>query len=103
VTVEPELPFETALEELEQIVDDLEAGEPALAEALAKYERGVRLLSRCHGLLAGAERTVALLAGVDADGQPLTTPFDTTATADRDRPDSPPPAPNSKPDDGIPF
>lgn len=99
---EPELPFEAALDELEQIVDDLEAGEPALADALAKYERGVRLLTRCHALLDGAERTVALLAGVDADGQPLTIPFDTTATADRERPD--PTAPqNPKPDDGIPF
>jgi exodeoxyribonuclease VII small subunit len=99
--VEPELPFEAALDELERIVDDLEAGEPALADALAKYERGVRLLTRCHGLLDGAERTVALLAGVDADGQPLTTPFDTTATADRERPETPGPQ-NPKPDDGIP-
>lgn len=100
--VEPELQFETALDELEKIVDDLEAGEPALADALAKYERGIKLLSRCHGLLDGAERTVALLAGVDADGQPLTAPFDATATADRERPDTPAPK-TPKPDDGIPF
>lgn len=80
---EPELDFETALNELEQIVDNLEAGEPALAEALTKYERGIHLLARCQNLLDGADRTVALLSGVDANGQPLTTPFDTTATADR--------------------
>jgi exodeoxyribonuclease VII small subunit len=82
--------FEAALDELERIVDDLEAGEPALADALAKYERGVRLLAHCHGLLDGAERTIALLSGVDEDGQPLATPFDATATADRPRPDSNP-------------
>jgi exodeoxyribonuclease VII small subunit len=104
VSVEPELDFEAALDELEQIVDNLEAGEPALAEALAKYERGIHLLARCQGLLDGADRTVALLAGVDASGQPLTTPFDTTATADRgrDQADSPTPKP-TKPNDGIPF
>ena len=81
--------FESALDELEQIVADLEAGNPALADALAKYERGVRLLAHCHGLLDGAERTIALLSGVDDDGQPLGTPFDTTATADRPLPGSP--------------
>ena len=102
MSVEPELDFEAALDELERIVDNLEAGEPALAEALAKYERGIHLLARCQGLLDGAERTVALLSGVDANGQPLTTPFDTTATADRDRADSPSPK-TPKPDDGIPF
>lgn len=102
MSVEPDLNFEGALDELEQIVDNLEAGEPALAEALAKYERGIHLLARCQNLLDGADRTVALLAGVDANGQPLTTPFDTTATADRDRADSP--TLNSpKPNDGIPF
>ena len=84
------LEFESALEELEQIVADLESGEPALAGALAKYERGVRLLAHCHGLLEGAERTIALLSGVDDDGRPVSTPFDATATADRPLPDSHP-------------
>jgi exodeoxyribonuclease VII small subunit len=82
----PELPFEDALDQLEQIVDDLERGEPELAAALAKYERAIRLLAHCHGLIDGAERTVALLDGVDDRGRPLTTPFDATSTAERDTP-----------------
>lgn len=85
-SVESPLEFEAALDELEQIVGTLESGDAPLAEALARYERGVRLLAQCHGLLDGAERTVALLSGVDADGRPVSTPFDTTATADRERP-----------------
>ncbi|SIO31103.1 Exodeoxyribonuclease VII small subunit [Singulisphaera sp. GP187] len=103
--MEPELEFEAALVELEQIVGQLEGGEPALAEALARYERGIHLLAHCQNLLDGADRTVALLTGVDGNGQPLTTPFDTTATADRDRGDSPgPKTPKTpKPNDGIPF
>ncbi len=104
---EPRIEFEAALDELERLVGDLEAGEPALAEALAKYERGIRLLSHCHGLLDGAERTVALLSGVDAEGQPIATPFDTTATVDRERPETTPKRSRSRtvkpPDDGIPF
>jgi exodeoxyribonuclease VII small subunit len=84
---EPAMEFEAALDELERIVADLESGEPALAGALEKYERGVRLLAQCHGLLDGAERQIALLSGVDDDGQPVGTPFDTTATADRPLPD----------------
>jgi exodeoxyribonuclease VII small subunit len=80
----PDLAFEAALDQLGQIVSDLEQGEPELAAALAKYEQAVRLLAHCHGLLDGAERTVALLSGVDDQGQPLTTPFDASSTAERE-------------------
>jgi exodeoxyribonuclease VII small subunit len=103
--LEPEIEFEAALDELERIVGDLERGDSSLADALARYGRGIRLLSHCHGLLDGAERTVALLSGVDDEGQPMVTPFDTTATADRARPDSansPSPRPRES-DDAIPF
>ncbi len=103
---EPAIEFEAALEELERIVSDLERGDSPLATSLARYERGIRLLSHCHGLLDGAERTVALLAGVDDNGEPVASPFDTTATADRDRPDpaaGPRPSRLRDPDDGIPF
>jgi exodeoxyribonuclease VII small subunit len=76
--------FEAAVRQLEQTVEDLESGELGLDGALAKYQQGVRLLAHCYHLLDGAERTVALLKGVDADGQPVTMPFDGTATAERD-------------------
>lgn len=81
----PDLPFEAALDQLGQIVSELEQGEPELANALAKYERAVRLLAHCHGLLDGAERTVALLTDVDDQGQPQTAPFDAASTAPRER------------------
>ena len=77
---ESELRFEAAVRQLEEIVESLERGEPELAAALAKYETGVRLLSRCYALLERAERSVALLTGVDAEGNPATAPFDATAT-----------------------
>jgi exodeoxyribonuclease VII small subunit len=78
---ETEPSFEDALTELEQIVDSLERGEPALTAALAKYENGVKLLRHCYSLLDRAEQAVALLTGVDETGHPLTASFDATATA----------------------
>jgi exodeoxyribonuclease VII small subunit len=80
----PDLTFETALDQLALLVSELEQGEPELALALAKYEQAVRLLAHCHGLIDGAERTVALLTGVDDQGQPVTTPFDASSATERD-------------------
>ena len=80
----PEPSFEQALTQLEQIVASLERGEPELTTALAKYEQGVRLLTLCHRLLDGAEQSVAILTGVDDQGNPLTVPFDATASIARE-------------------
>lgn len=74
--------FEAAVKELEKIVEGLERGQPDLGTALASYERGVRLLGQCQGLLDSAERSVALLTGVDESGNPTTSPFDGSATTD---------------------
>jgi exodeoxyribonuclease VII small subunit len=79
-----EIRFEAAVSGLEEIVESLERGEPDLAAALAKYETGVRLLTQCYGLLERADRAVALLAGVDQQGKPVTAPFDATATIERE-------------------
>ncbi len=51
---------------------------------MARYEQGIRLLAHCYGLLDGAEQTVALLTGVDDAGNPMTAPFDATATTGRE-------------------
>lgn len=80
--VEPS--FESAVGQLEEIVEALERGEPELTAALAKYEAGIRLLTRCYGLLERAERSVALLTGVDEQGEPSTLPFDASATIARE-------------------
>jgi exodeoxyribonuclease VII small subunit len=72
--------FELALAELEKIVASLERGEPELTSALSKYEKGVQLLGTCHRLLEKAEHSVALLTGVDDQGNAITAPFDAKAT-----------------------
>ena len=79
---EPPCPpsFEQALLQLEQIVHQLEDGDVGLAESLAHYEQGVKLLKQCYGLLERAERRIELLSGVDADGNPVAEPFDDEAS-----------------------
>lgn len=68
--------FEQALAELELIVRLLEDGEVGLAEALGRYEQGVKLLKQCYAHLERAERKIELLTGVDAQGNPVAQPFD---------------------------
>lgn len=68
--------FETALGEVESIVSRLEGGQLDLADSLEQYQRGIQTLQECHRLLAGAERQITLLSGFDADGNPVTEPFD---------------------------
>jgi exodeoxyribonuclease VII small subunit len=74
------LGFEDALRQLDRTVAQLEGGELDLDGALAQYERGVHLLTRCRSMLDAAERQVAILTGVDDDGRPMTAPFDASAT-----------------------
>lgn len=68
--------FEEALKELEETVRQLEDGQLGLDESLARYEEGVKYLERCHELLRRAERKVELLSGVDAEGNPITKPYE---------------------------
>jgi exodeoxyribonuclease VII small subunit len=75
--------FEQALASLEQIVRELEEGRCGLAESLARYEEGVKLLKQCHLQLQQAERRIEVLTGVDAAGNPVTQPFDDESTLAR--------------------
>jgi exodeoxyribonuclease VII small subunit len=76
------LTFEQALAELERIVRDLEDGRTSLEDALRRYEQGVGLLKRCYGQLRLAEQRINELVGVDSAGNPVTRPFDHSATVD---------------------
>ena len=67
--------FEAALASLEAIVHDLEDGDLGLAEALARYEQGIKHLRHCYDLLEQAERKIELLTGIDAEGRAKTVPF----------------------------
>jgi exodeoxyribonuclease VII small subunit len=70
------LSFETALSELESIVQKLERGDVALEESVTIYERGEALKRRCQELLRQAEARVEKIT-LDASGKPTgTEPLD---------------------------
>lgn len=75
-TASDEPVFEESLAELEAIVGELESGKLGLSDALARYEQGVKHLKSCHQLLERVERKIELLSGLDAEGNPITAPFD---------------------------
>lgn len=58
--------LERALERLDEIARELDAGELELAESLALFEEGVRLLRVAEGLLSDAQERVLQLR---ADGE----------------------------------
>ena len=55
------LTFEEALAQLEQIVDSMESGDVPLAELLAKFEDGNKLLKICEARLKDAEMKIEQL------------------------------------------
>jgi exodeoxyribonuclease VII small subunit len=53
--------FEAALQELERIVQTMEAGDASLEDSLANYQRGMELLKHCQQALTGAEQKIRML------------------------------------------
>lgn len=53
--------FETAMRDLEELVERLEQGDLPLEESLAAFERGVMLTRACQTALKEAEQKVEIL------------------------------------------
>lgn len=53
--------FEKSLTELENIVQQLEAGELSLEDALKRYEQGIALVRQCQAALEQAEQRIQAL------------------------------------------
>jgi len=53
--------FETALQELEALVEKMEQGELSLEDSLQHFERGVKLSRTCQQALKDAEQKVEIL------------------------------------------
>ena len=70
------LSFETALAELESIVEKLESGKVDLGQSISIYERGEALKKHCEKLLKDAEARIEKIT-LRPDGTPAgTEPLD---------------------------
>lgn len=58
---ESKLSFEAALAKLESIVESMESGDVPLADLLAKFEEGSKLLKVCESRLKDAELKIEQL------------------------------------------
>ncbi|HXV49367.1 MAG TPA: exodeoxyribonuclease VII small subunit [Candidatus Binatia bacterium] len=74
-------PFESALTELEQVVDRLESGELSLEEALEAFEKGVGLVKYCNQKLNEVEKKVEILIK-DKEGKLQLQSFEEAAEED---------------------
>jgi len=73
MAAKPKTDFETALIELEKLVERLEHGELPLDEALRTFEQGVALTRQCQGALKTAQQKVEIL--LRRNGEPAPEPF----------------------------
>jgi len=71
------LSFETALTKLEAIVESMESAEVPLADLLAKYEEGTKLLKACESRLKEAELKIEKLKKAK-DGGAAFEPFESS-------------------------
>lgn len=68
------LDFESAIQELETLVERMEQGETTLEESLTDFERGVSLFRQCQKALDDAEQKVQIL--MKKSGAESLEPFD---------------------------
>jgi exodeoxyribonuclease VII small subunit len=72
---EADASFETAMERLDGIVEQMEANKLPLEELLRGYEEGLKLVKFCTEKLDSAEKRIEIITR-DAMGKPQVTEFD---------------------------
>lgn len=70
-----EVNFETAMERLEKIVEQMESGKLALEDLIVRYEEGMGLVKICQERLATAEQKIEIIARNSA-GKAVIKPFE---------------------------
>ena len=55
------MPFDAAMQELEDLVAQIAAGQLPLEELIAGYERGAALLQHCQGKLQAVEAQIKVM------------------------------------------
>jgi len=70
-----DLSFEKAIDELEEIVNNLEEGGLSLEESLDKFSRGIKLIKYCNEKLSETEKKIEVLIKEDDELQKIV-PFE---------------------------
>ena len=71
----PELNFESAMDRLEEIVEQMESGKMMLEELIVRYEEGMKLVKICQERLASAEQRIEIITRNNA-GKPIVKDFE---------------------------
>jgi exodeoxyribonuclease VII small subunit len=58
---ETQLNFESAMDRLEEIVEQMESGKMMLEELIGRYEEGMKLVKICQERLASAEQRIEII------------------------------------------
>ena len=66
--------FETAMDRLEAIVEQMESGKLPLEELIVRYEEGMNMVKICQDRLTTAEQKIEVIARNSA-GQAIVKPF----------------------------
>ena len=82
-----ETSFETAMERLDQIVEQMEANKLPLEELLCGYEEGLKLVKLCSEKLDRAEKRIEIITR-DAMGKPQVTEFEPELATEKPAPPS---------------
>jgi exodeoxyribonuclease VII small subunit len=70
--------FETAMDRLEAIVEQMESGKLPLEELIVRYEEGMNMVKVCQERLTAAEQKIEIIAR-DSAGQAVVKPFEPDA------------------------
>jgi exodeoxyribonuclease VII small subunit len=74
---ETELNFESAMDRLETIVEEMESGKLPLEDLIVRYEEGMNLVKICQERLANAEHKIEIIARNSA-GKTIVKDFEAT-------------------------
>jgi exodeoxyribonuclease VII small subunit len=97
--------FESALERLERIVEEMEGDRLPLEELLGRYEEGTRLVKVCQERLNSAEKRIELITKNASESaelvpfDPISAPAEISATASVAPPQKAAPARKTPPDE----
>ena len=87
-TASTDLNFETAMDRLEKIVEQMESGQLPLEDLIVRYEEGMNLVKVCQERLASAEQKIEIIARNNA-GKPVVKEFEPTAETRTDTKQAP--------------